>query len=241
MSGKYKCSICGETGHTRATHDITTHGRIIEKERGTKEHPVCSICKSGKHYASWHRQEDIKEKKCSLCKLMLPIDCFSSVTRTHKTNGSEYKVYNAWCNNCYRDDIKRRYRSMDEKEKSEHIKNIVNAAKMKRESSLEYRIVNAISRSTARASRRGLDHDIDYEYIMEVYNHQEGKCFYSGDDLTLSGSSVISLERINSLHGYTKDNIVLCTVAVNRMKNSHTQDEFINLCGRIWNKANERK
>lgn len=231
MIDKYKCSICGETGHTRPTHSK------IEKVHGTRACPICSICGSEKHYASWHRQEEIKGKKCSYCKLMLPISCFSYTIGVYKTNGSEYKMYRVWCNNCRNDNDRRRYESMDEDTKRN--KSIL--AKTRREHSLNHRIQTVISQSAGRAFKKGFAYDIDYDYIMEVYNQQEGKCFYSGDDLALSGSSVLSIDRFDSLRGYTKDNIVLCTWAANNIKNSFMYNDFINLCGRIWNKANKKK
>ena len=47
------------------------------------------------------------------------------------------------------------------------------------------------------------------------------------DNLTNINPNTISIERIDSNKGYTKDNVVLVAGIVNSMKNDLSQDEFI--------------
>lgn len=43
-------------------------------------------------------------------------------------------------------------------------------------------------------------------------------------------NNALSIDRIDSSKGYTRDNVVLVCSSINVMKNSHSIDEFINLC-----------
>lgn len=43
----------------------------------------------------------------------------------------------------------------------------------------------------------------------------------------------VSIDRVDSTVGYTKDNIVLCCDSINSMKNSMPKEFFIELCRNI--------
>lgn len=60
-------------------------------------------------------------------------------------------------------------------------------------------------------------------------------CFYTGDVLTIDKNkpNTLSIDRIDSLKGYTKENVVLCSVRVNFAKHSLTVSEFIELCEKV--------
>lgn len=77
-----------------------------------------------------------------------------------------------------------------------------------------------------------LTSDIDFNYIMDMYNSQNGKCFYSGRILELSRKSdfSLSIDRIDSKVGYMKGNIVLCCKIINYMKQEYDVGLFLRLC-----------
>ncbi len=82
-------------------------------------------------------------------------------------------------------------------------------------------------------NRRGLakntESNITYLDLEELYNKQKGRCFYSNVPLTLDGKhspDYLSVDRIDASKGYTKENIVLCTIACNFLKSNY---EFVSL------------
>lgn len=75
---------------------------------------------------------------------------------------------------------------------------------------------------------RDLDYDADF--LAELYEKQQGKCFYSGIEMKLDGEispERISLDRIHSEQCYSRDNIVLCCYAINLAKSSYSPDIFL--------------
>jgi hypothetical protein len=75
---------------------------------------------------------------------------------------------------------------------------------------------------------------ITEEDILELYYKQDGKCALSGQILTkiaLEDKGVnkynISIDRIDSSKGYTKDNIQLIGSIINIMKNDIKEEDFL--------------
>lgn len=76
--------------------------------------------------------------------------------------------------------------------------------------------------------------------LRDLWNKQEGKCFYSRLKMNLPKDSNgfrgkplirnISVDRINSEGSYTKSNIVLCCYGANIGKGIWSTREYINFC-----------
>lgn len=87
-----------------------------------------------------------------------------------------------------------------------------------------------------RASSKGVEFDIDELYLKEVYDKQNGMCFYSGIKMEIAvkgytdNMNTLSVDRIDSDKGYIKGNIVLCCDFVNTMKMKFTTSEFLKMC-----------
>jgi hypothetical protein len=75
-------------------------------------------------------------------------------------------------------------------------------------------------------------HKITIEDIEELYEIQEGKCALSGQELsfTYNDLNIISIDRIDSDKGYTKDNIQLTTSIVNQAKSNLSDEVFQEMC-----------
>lgn len=86
--------------------------------------------------------------------------------------------------------------------------------------------------SKQRAKNKNMDYDLTPEYLIELWEKQDGKCYYSGLPMTYNKYDIhlVSIDRIDSNKGYTKDNVVLSCWAINSMKNSYTTEEFVGLC-----------
>ena len=69
--------------------------------------------------------------------------------------------------------------------------------------------------------------DITKDFILELFNKQDGKCFYTGVPFRLQeGIFSPSLDRKLPSIGYFKDNVVLCLAGVNYAKSDSTIEEF---------------
>jgi len=98
------------------------------------------------------------------------------------------------------------------------------------------KITHFLSHAKGRSLCRGMPFDIDINFIRELWDEQDGKCFYSGVPMLLSehgnGRNLlnISIDRMDSKRGYTKDNVVLTTVFCNVAKTDSSIKEFIDMC-----------
>ena len=80
------------------------------------------------------------------------------------------------------------------------------------------------------------EYNITYEFIISLLQKQDGKCKLSGIPLEYKPNSInnLSIDRIDSNKGYTKDNIQLVTWAVNQSKNNLTNEQFLDLVSKIY-------
>jgi len=76
--------------------------------------------------------------------------------------------------------------------------------------------------------------NITYEYLIDLFNKQNGLCAYSGIPLKTSGYWKLSLERINSKNGYTKDNVCFICQELNSTDRSCMNDNATGSGG--WSK-----
>lgn len=91
------------------------------------------------------------------------------------------------------------------------------------------------SRIKQSAIKRGIEFNINKEYINDIYQKQNGKCALSGLPININFGnqavgSTASLDRIDNTKGYIKDNIQFLHVDVNYMKSIYSQEYIIHLC-----------
>lgn len=101
-----------------------------------------------------------------------------------------------------------------------------------------------LSGCRSNARKRNREFNISKQFILNLLEKQENKCYYSGDELSMKPRlyNTLSIDRVNSSKGYTEDNVVLCCQKINVIKNDLSDLEFINLCNKIaeyWNIKNE--
>ena len=80
--------------------------------------------------------------------------------------------------------------------------------------------------------------DIDEAFLRELFAKQDGKCFYSGISFQMDADTKarrfgMSIDRIDSSKGYTRDNVVLAASIVNSMKNDLSLTDFMTVVQRI--------
>jgi hypothetical protein len=99
---------------------------------------------------------------------------------------------------------------------------------------LNYRLVSARNR----AKYKNLEFNITLNDLEELFKTQNNICPYSGLELTHSYDgnkfNTISLDRIDSNKGYTKDNIQIISSLVNEMKNSLDNNDFLHMIKKIY-------
>ena len=99
---------------------------------------------------------------------------------------------------------------------------------------IRHKILSNFQTWKMKCRKRGWKFNLSSDFLVELWNKQGGKCFYTGEELTLDrlrriGDSA-SLDRIDSTRGYTKDNVVWTSRFVNTSKGQRNFDEFISFC-----------
>lgn len=93
--------------------------------------------------------------------------------------------------------------------------------------------------SRDRSKKKKIPLDIDVDFILTLLKRQNRKCAVTGVPLDFSTTNFKinpyrgSLDRVDSLKGYTKDNVRLVCVQVNYMKNILTDTELKFWCEKI--------
>lgn len=78
------------------------------------------------------------------------------------------------------------------------------------------------------STRQNIDgYDLTKEYIQELSEKQEYKCYYTGVSLKIGNKLTNpTIDRIDSSRGYVKGNVVICTEIANIMKNDLSISEM---------------
>jgi len=124
-----------------------------------------------------------------------------------------------WCKDCSRKNRKPQKKYIGDN-LERHLKSRIRSAKENIRRKSEYR-------------KESLGFDIDFQCLMKMYNDQRGLCAISNLPMTTKhgqgriGTNV-SIDRIDSSKGYTKDNIRLVRDHVNVMMSDMTDSEFFN-------------
>jgi hypothetical protein len=87
------------------------------------------------------------------------------------------------------------------------------------------------------ARARKIGFDLDEDFLIKMYESQQGRCALSG--IPFDSDHKPSIDRVDSLRGYLRDNVQLVTLEVNRMKTNLSQELFLELCNAVaaeWNR-----
>ena len=102
----------------------------------------------------------------------------------------------------------------------------------------KYKLTQALKGVRRRSKLKNNYTDIDLEFLMYLWNKQNGKCALTGMDMTYKFyegrvNTNVSVDRIDSSKGYTRDNVQLVCMAANQMKNDLSMNEFVDMCERV--------
>ena len=99
---------------------------------------------------------------------------------------------------------------------------------------ISVRARNLCNSARARSLSKGWPFGLTPEWIVEQFERQEYKCFYSGVKFDMDGGLLgPSLDRRDSSLFYTQDNIVIATFQINTMKSNIPENDFIALCRKV--------
>ena len=96
------------------------------------------------------------------------------------------------------------------------------------------------------AELRGLDWTLTMDDVADVYERQQKRCALTDIEIVFPEvghpqSAPASIDRIDSSKGYHVDNIQLITKHLNMMKQSYSQEYFIEMCIKVADKFNNAK
>lgn len=149
------------------------------------------------------RDDGIKLKWCNRCKTFLTYKAFSK-------NNARCDGFNSWCKTCA---------------SALHDQNRKSTGR----ETLEGWMKSFLSAKRSRCKKHGITCTVTAEELLEQWAHQDGLCYYSKVSLKFNENSLYTanLDRVNPSDGYTLNNVVWASKAVNNMKNCYSEDELI--------------
>lgn len=102
-----------------------------------------------------------------------------------------------------------------------------------------------VTRTKQNSKTRGIKFDLNWEDLQNLYNKQNGLCYYTDVPLKLTFAAKperisvynqISIDRLDSNGDYTVDNVVLCCLSINMMKNEFPLEDLKTMFNAIHNK-----
>lgn len=186
-------------------------------KNGDKLYPTCKICRSNKMKAIKYPKPTEGTKLCNSCNTVYDVSNFHGDT-------SQSSGLQSACIKCQREKTQKCTSTLD---------------------GFIKKIYNGIHHNCERRAKK-LNIEITIEDIHELYKKQNGLCAISKLKMThitykdtnnkdYSNRMNISIDRIDSNLGYTKDNIQLVGAIINKMKTDVPDIDFINMCSIIAN------
>jgi hypothetical protein len=184
------------------------------------------------------------KQKCSRCKRMLELGFFyiDKKTREHESECAQCKkVFNT--NDYYLGSICKRGHDWSNTKESLRSKSHGHCVICIREQGRRKRRIcvasSMVREARARAKEKGWEFNLSKDLMYELNDQQQGKCVYTGVELDWDRQTSkvneknqlrVSLDRIDSSKGYTRENVQLVTTIANISKNVQTHEEFITFC-----------
>lgn len=198
----------------------------------------CINCNSvsRKEFRNWSRRHQClnlvgNKKRCYSC------NTFKDLGNFH-TNGKLSGGVGKLCKECYN---KHPARIKYESQRRSRLKNSIKNGDYK------YYIERRMTRKASSVKSDGHMWGLDNEFLVQLWEKQDGKCYYTGVSLLDELSNEVfarwgspSLDRLDPSKGYVKNNMVWCIYGVNAFKHTLTYKEFMNKLSMIkWRKGDK--
>lgn len=91
-------------------------------------------------------------------------------------------------------------------------------------------------------TRKGQRSDLTVEHLMNLWERQGGKCYYTGRPMNLitHHDEAVSVDRVDSTLPHLIGNVVLCGRRVNHVKSNMTVQDFTDLCRMVADYSSSR-
>ncbi len=196
---------------------------------------TCWKCKQEKELTKEFFSKDSTNKLGfqATCKI-----CQKENTKKYSENNKDY----------FKDKNKEHYKK--ENNKTRYAKYKDNYLKRRSDFSKTIRgkLYNLLEAARGRAKKNNLPINIDLDFLIELYEQQNGKCKLTNLDFTFELRSEDkhfmpfnpSIDKIDSKGGYTKDNIRLVCVIVNLALNQFGEENFKLMCEAYINNSKNK-
>jgi len=187
----------------------------------------CWKCKQTKDISEFYKDSYAKDKHQAACKI-----CTQEYTRQYQLTHPTY----------FTEKGKLRYQTIGKHENKErYAKDREKYKRYRREygRSLVGKLKGLLNSARGRAKKHQLIFDLDIDWLMEQHKKQDGKCSLTGIPFKFDFNYDLSrhfipdspsLDRINPVAGYTKENTRLVCTAINIAMNSFGEEFFTLLC-----------
>ena len=195
-----KCKICYNERKKELTN-MSDEEKVLIKEKNIENRKKRLL----------EREEIKRVKKSKLCKMCGEVN-----------EEMFYSNNKSRCKKCISSNSK--YQLMNDNEKNDYKDKL----KVWRGDNL---IRVRVSGAKHRAVRKGIIFDITDDDIIDKLNEQDNKCYISKVPLSFNENDWygMSLDRLDSNLGYTKENTIIVTKFVNTSKNNLSLDEYVRL------------
>jgi len=183
--------------------------RKIKKTKLEEQYPGAIISEFSNSLKKAYFFPDTNEKICAKCDKKFHISNFFRHSATQDG-------FHSWCKSCCKDGNQK--------------------SRQKKYATFEGRITTLLNTCKKSSISRGnQEMSLTRENLLDMWNNQNHKCYYSNVEMNTQPNlfNSVSIERINSSIGYTKDNCVLVCNVVNRMKSDIELNVFIKMCKEI--------
>jgi hypothetical protein len=201
---------------------------IIRKKRNIDNVPekrICWKCKQEKLLTNdFFSNDNIDvfgfQKACKICQ--------SQIGKKYRENNVEY----------FKKKNKENYKKENNKKRYEKYKESYLKRNFQNRKTIRGRLYSLLSAAQSRARKNNLDINIDLNFLLSLYEKQNGKCKLTNLEFTFEPKGVEtnynpfnpSIDKIDHSKGYTKDNVRLVCTIVNLALNTFGEENFALMC-----------
>jgi len=204
---------------------------------------ICKRCKLELSINNFWKNSNVKDGYFNKCK-----SCANKVGKENALKLQKYVTNNLWtCQGCNKElelNKDNFYKRNDNNTGFQHRckvcvkKDPTRTKRLIKKDDLNLFIIDRFHGARNRALKKTLDFDLTIDFLLELWNKQNGKCVITNLQMThtiLEGKikTNLSIDKINPNLGYTKNNVQLVCNIVNVMKSDMDIEQLKYLCNLI--------